>query len=531
MIENNQPHESLYKLVRNASRGPYDAIVIGSGMGGMSCAAALAKKGKRVLVLEQHYIPGGFTHMFSRKGYTWDVGVHAVGEMQVNEIPGKMLHWLTDGKIQMNSLGSPYDRFNFPDDFKIEFPDSREKFAANLKEKFPEEAKAIDRYLKLVDRAVVASMAFFAGRSFPEWLDRLLSKVVGFFTGNLWKKTTEEVLNTITKNEKLKAVLTAQWGYYGSTPNESSFAIHAVTVKHFLNGAYYPVGGSKSFADNLLKVVQNAGGETLVRASVKEILVQKGRAIGVKLETGEEFFAPIIISAAGVRATFDKMLPKEEDEKPWIKETKPLGDSPSYICLNMGFKGDIKASGAAPSNFWFMETWDMNKSLWNVEDPNSIPYILYVSFPSLKDPLHDAGPDQRHTGECITFLPWDGFERWKETRRGQREKSYQEYKKAIQERLVERLKVHLPEVMKHLDYHEMSTPLSTQFFTRAHRGAIYGLETTPKRFLHRKLRTRTPIKGFYLSGSDVTTLGIAGAMTSGLLTAATIHKTVYMKMI
>lgn len=506
-------------------------IVIGSGMGGMSCAAALAKKGKRVLVLEQHYVPGGFTHMFSRKGYTWDVGVHAIGEMRPNEIPGKMLGWLTNGQIKMNSLGSPYDRFSFPGGFQIEFPDSGEKFAANLKEKFPEEEKAIKKYFSLVNKAVFASMAFFAGKSFPEWMDRLLSKIVGFFTGNLWKKTTTQVLDTITQNQKLKAVLTAQWGYYGSTPNQSSFALHAITVKHFLNGAYYPVGGSKSFADHLLSAVQKAGGETLVRASVQEILIRDDRAVGVKLETGEEFFAPLIVSAAGVRATLDKMLPKGQEETPWIKETKPLGDSPSYVCLNLGFKGDIKAAGAASSNFWFMETWDMEHSLWDVHDPQSIAPILYVSFPSLKDPLHHSGEEQRHTGECITFVPWDAFERWKETRRGHREKSYQDYKKVIQERLLAQLKKHLPKVLEHLDYCEMSTPLSTQFFTRAHQGAIYGLEATPKRFLNTKLRTRTPIKGLYLSGSDVTTLGVAGAMTSGLLTAATIHKSIYLKLI
>ena len=79
----------------------WDAIVIGSGIGGMACAAALAKFGRKVLVLEQHYVPGGFTHTFSRKGYTWDVGVHCLGQMTEREIPGRLIRWLSDGKVEM----------------------------------------------------------------------------------------------------------------------------------------------------------------------------------------------------------------------------------------------------------------------------------------------------------------------------------------------------------------------------------------------------------------------------------------------
>jgi all-trans-retinol 13,14-reductase len=514
---------------RDASRGPFDVIVIGSGMSGMSCAAALAQTGRRVLVLEQHYIPGGCTHVFSRKGYSWDVGVHAIGQMQ--EAPGKLLAWLTDGKLRMSSLGDPYDRFDFPDSFRFSFSSSREKFAGDLKEKFPDEALAIDRYLALVNKAANASMGLFMGRSFPEWLDKAYMKLIGTLFGDWWGRTTQDVLSELTSNEKLKAVLTAQWGYYGATPDQSSFALHALTIKHFWHGAYYPVGGSTSFAECLLDVVQEAGGQSVVRASVAEIIVRDGRAVGVRLEKGEEFSAPIIVSATGAKSTFDQLIPREYRDTSWSEGIKPLGGSPAYVCLNLGFKGDIKAAGASSANFWFKETWDLNHLLWELHDPRALAPILYVSFPSLKDPLHDPGVEQRHTGECIAFVPWDAFEPWQHTRRGRREKSYQEYKKQIQERLLAQLRTHIPKVLELLDYQEMSTPLSTQFFIRSHQGAIYGLEATHQRFINTSLRTRTPIKGLYLSGADITMLGVGGALASGLLTAATIDKTIYPRLL
>ena len=117
-------------------QGPWDTVVIGSGMGGMTTTAALAKLGERVLVLEQHYVPGGFTHTFSRKGYTWDVGVHAVGEVTKHSLPGRVLAWLTDDRLQWASLGPVYDEFHFPGGFRIDFPDNPQQFRDNLVKRF-----------------------------------------------------------------------------------------------------------------------------------------------------------------------------------------------------------------------------------------------------------------------------------------------------------------------------------------------------------------------------------------------------------
>ncbi len=104
--------------------GPWDYVVIGSGMGGMTTAALLAKAGRRVLVLEQHYVPGGFTHTFKRKRWQWDVGVHAIGEVDRRAMVGRILAALTDERLDWASLGDVYDEFYYPD-FRIDFPDSR----------------------------------------------------------------------------------------------------------------------------------------------------------------------------------------------------------------------------------------------------------------------------------------------------------------------------------------------------------------------------------------------------------------------
>ncbi|MGK5084342.1 NAD(P)/FAD-dependent oxidoreductase [Bdellovibrionota bacterium FG-1] len=513
------------------SQGPWDVIVIGSGMGGMACAAALSKYGRKVLILEQHYVAGGFTHTFSRKGFTWDVGVHCLGEMGKKKIPGRLLNWLSNGHIRMEPLGNIYERFFFPDGFQIEFPSSRQDFKQTLLKAFPQEEASIDRYFAAILEVIKSAKVHFLLRTFPIWAAVATQKVMALAgRKNYWTQTTDQVLSGIIPNARLRAVLCAQWGYYGSTPRNSSFAIHAMTVQHFMGGGYYPAGGSKTIAASLLKTVHDAGGQTVVRAPVREILIEKGKAVGVILENGREIRAKTIISAAGARTT-TSLLPAEQRAAPWATEIAELKQSPPHVCLYFGLEGDIQAAGATRANQWFFETWDMEVSGWDVRDPKSVAPALYVSFPSLKDPLHDPGPNNQHTMEALTFVPWEAFEKWKDSRRGNRDKDYMEFKKDIEQRLLAQLQRHIPKLMSLVRHHELSTPLSTTFFTRAPQGAIYGLAPTPERFSNPHLRTRTPIPGLYMAGADVASLGVTGALVGGVLAAATIEPRVFSKLV
>lgn len=502
----------------------WDAIIIGSGIGGMSCAAALAKRGWRCLIVEQHYVAGGYTHTFSRKGYHWDVGVHCVGEMSRNQIPGRWLRWLSNDSIDWKHMGSVYEKFYYPDGFEIEFPSNYEGFRNALTEKFPLGHAAIDRYFKEVFRAVSEAKPYFATRILPRWTSsaaRLLGRARS--GKDYWALTTGEVLGEIISDPKLRAVLTGQWGYYGCTPSQSSFAIHAMTVVHFLSGGYYPVGGSSVIAEGLLKTVKDAGGEILLRAPVAEILVKDNRAYGVRLENGREFFSDRVCSAAGAKLTVSKLLPEHSRDQNWARRISSLHQSPPHLGLYLGVEGDIAAAGGTPANQWFMETWDMEIRDWDVRNQDTVAPILYMSFPSLKDPKHDPGPQQRHTAEVVTFVPFEAFSKWSDTRRGKREPAYMQFKKDIQDRMVAQVRRHVPKIVDLAKVVELSTPLSTVHFTRAPGGAIYGLAPVPERFKTDDLRVRTPVKNLFLAGSDITTLGVTGALVGGVLAATSLE--------
>ncbi len=506
---------------KKTPQGPWDTIVIGSGMGGMTAAAMLAKLGKRVLVLEQHYVPGGFTHMFKRKGYVWDVGVHAVGEVTQHSLTGRLLHMLTDGGLQWATLGPVYEQFYFPDGFELEFPDSPQQFRQNLLDAFPEEQEAIDRYIRYVREVAGAMKMYYLARLSSGKLGHLSEKLLARKARAHLTKRTADVLADLTQNPKLRTIFAAQWGYYGSPPNRSSFAMQALVVKHFLHGGYYPVGGAKQIAFGLLGAVAKAGGWTRIGADVQEILVEGGRAVGVRLADGEEIRAPRIISAAGVSSTVQRLLPAAYRQKSWAEKVAKLNPAPAHVCLYIGFRGDIRTAGAGSANKWFYNTWDANDEAWDISDPDNLKdaSVLYCSFPSLKDPEHDPGPKQLHTGEVVTFVPWDAFAKWTGTRWQRRGEDYEALKEKLQQHLLEQFLQRMPELRPMVDHVELSTPISTDHFCRPVKGSIYGLEPTPERFRNAFLRPRSPIPGLLFAGSEVTTVGVMGAMMGGVLAA------------
>ena len=502
----------------------WDTIVIGSGMGGMTCAAMLAKLGQRVLVLEQHYVPGGFTHSFKRPGgYHWDVGVHAVGEVSERSLTGRLLRRLTDDRLRWASLGPVYDTFDFPDGLHIDFPDSPKRFRDNLVDAFPGERPAIDAYLQRV-RDVAGSMRhYYFARLLPARAGQLAERLLARPARQAFAERTDHVLAGITDNERLRSVLVAQWAYHGSPPRRASFAIQALVTKHFMHGGYYPVGGSQQIALQLLQTVADAGGYTRISADVAQIVVENGVAVGVRMQDGEVLRARRIVSAAGAIATVDRLLPPQYADQPWVSSIRALAPAPAHVCLYLGLRGDIRSAGAGPNNRWFYNTWDSNQDAWHIghgpEDSLPAAPVLYCSFPSLKDPLHNPGPEQRHTGEVVTFVPWDRFAGWLGSRWHKRGGDYDALKQRLQDHLLAQFLAKMPGLRGMIDHVELSTPLTTDHFVRPSRGSIYGIEPTPERFANPHLRPRSPVPGLFLAGSDVATVGVIGAMMGGVLAA------------
>ncbi len=507
----------------------YDVIIIGSGMSGLSAASILSQLGKKkVLVLERHFKIGGFTHTFKRKSehgeYHWDVGLHYVGQMEEGTATRAMFDYVTQGNVRWNKMPDPYDVFIYPD-FNFKIREKESNFKYDLINKFPHEEKSIEKYF--VDLKKVS--AWFGRYNFSLTLPlqaRLISSVISSKGSNLALMTLKEYLDQNFSDVKLKALLASQWGDYGLPPSQSALAVHALIVSHYINGGFYPVGGSKEIADSIIPIVESYGGALFVNNFVKEIIIEKGKAVGVKVSEKKgngfidiEYYSEKIISTAGAYITYTQFVPKT-NEPGFIDEVKNFKLGAAHVNLYLGLKENPAKLGIKGENYWIYNSYDHDQRFVSNDDLiEGKVNGVYISFPSMKDP-----EARNHTAEIITFTRYKPFEKWASEPWKNRGEEYQKLKEKISDALINFADDHLKGFKKLIDYKELSTPLSTVYFTGNPEGAIYGIPAAPERYKMKWIGPYTHVKNLYLSGADAFGHGIVGGLMGGAITAALVMK-------
>ncbi|PJZ70797.1 phytoene dehydrogenase [Leptospira perolatii] len=510
------------------SQNQYDVIFIGSGMGSLTTASLLRQfADKKVLILEKHFTPGGFTHEFQRKQgkFHWDVGIHYVGDMQEGGLCRILSDKITRKNLKWNRMPEPFERLMFPSG-NFDIYGDPTKFQADLIARFPEEKDAIEKYMKDIRKASALFGKSLMLKQTPPPLDS--------FTNLLEDKslvTLKDYLDASFKDERLKGILAAQWGDHGLPPSKVAFAMHASLVQHYVNGGYYPVGGAGKIFDSVESIIKENGGDVLSSTEVKEILIKDGKAIGVRTKglRGEmlerDFFAPAIVSCAGAYLTYLKLIP-DSYPIPFRQALKNFYERErmtTSICLYLGLKESPAKFGFKGENYWIFSSSDHDQNFsgrnnW-IKESGDIPN-LYISFPSLKNP-----EAKNHTADVISFTDYENFAEWKEHPWKKRGEDYKTLKDQITERMLSTLESRFPGFRNIVEYAELSTPITNEHFTSHPDGAIYGLACVPERYQKEKspwFDVRTPIQGLFLTGADAGSPGIAGAMMAGLATATAI---------
>jgi len=493
----------------------FDAVVVGSGVGGLAAASLLARVGgKRVLVLERHFKPGGFTHTFERRRWRWDVGVHYVGGMGDGEPSRRLFDLASGGALHWTRLPRLFERFVYPG-LTLEVPDDEAGYRAALAEKFPGERPAIDRWFRALRAAAGWANRHFLGLALPRPAAALLARPGRAFA----LRTTAEALDATVREPLLKAVLASQWGDYGLPPSQSAFAVHALIATHYLRGAYYPSGGAGEIARTFLRQVEAAGGECRVNSEVREIRVEEGRVRGVRVVAREggrasevEIRAPVVISDAGVAATYGRLLGNAVGPRA-AEGTAAAGNS--AVTLYLGLRESPAGIGFSGQNTWLYEDADHDRAFAaRGELLLGKARFAYLSFPSMKDPTARS-----HTAEVVAVTDDGGFSRWRDLPWKRRGEEYERLKATVAGALLDLVERHAPGFRDLVAYQELSTPLTVEHFTGHPRGRIYGVPATPERFRDRRHGVRTPVKGLFLAGADATSLGVVGAFMGGVLAA------------
>ena len=514
------------KFQADKLKSNYDAIVIGSGLGGLTAAYLLAQAGKKILLLEKHFVPGGFTHTFKRSNYYWDVGVHYVGQVHKPESAlRKVFDCVTEGRLKWNDMGTVYDKSIIAGK-EFQFVCGKENQIKQLIAYFPKQENAIHEYFKAIDEVAKATPMFFGEKAMPP----LLSKLLGCFLRKKFNRysdiTTYDFLKKLTDDELLIAVLCAQCGDYGLPPQKSSFAIHAIIVAHYIDGGNYPIGGAAEIYKNIIQGITKYGGDVFVIAHVQEILIENNKAVGVKMEDGTIINAPKIISNAGARNTFTKLISESHPQLIKIRaDLQKVKPSISHICLYVGLNKSDAELQLPKNNYWVYKSEKLDQDFdLHLSDSKQEPALYYISFPSAKDPNWPIAKPNMATIQVVVACSYEWMTKWEASAWMKRGDEYLLFKEKAKEVLLTKLFEIVPQIQNHVTVCEVSTPLSTRHFSNYQQGEIYGLEHTPRRFRLNWLRTQSPIKNLFLTGQDTLTVGVGGAIFSGVITASVILK-------
>ncbi len=476
----------------------FDAIIIGAGLGGLSCGAAFARQGFKPLVIEQHTKPGGYATTFQRKDFTFDVSLHStvVGERGGvrNLIPG--FPEITD--VAFVPHPELY-RAIFPEhDIRVPQRDVG-GYIELLAHFFPEEKDGI--------KGAIEDMRGFSGD-----VQRLLAKQGKTDPGSFMNDfpylskfmsgTWAQMIDTRIRNPKLKAILCAQWIYYGLPPSQISAFYSAMPAFGYLEGGgYYPVGRSQRISDALVAFIRSHGGTVKLGTEATEILTTDGVATGVRVAGGQKYKSRAVISNAAAHETFDRLLEVEPLVKGHTRVFESLSVSLSSFQVFLGLKTDlVRKLGIKESEIFVSAGYDPDREYKSMRDADlsggGFALSLYDNLPE------KFSPPGKNTLNILTLQGFDHWQKFEADYFKGNKTAYNAEKERMADILIDSVEKRLmPGLRDAIEVKEIGTPLTNYRYTRNYRGAVYGWDQTLQNSGDKRVPHTTPIKNLYLAGA------------------------------
>ncbi len=443
-----------------------DAIVIGSGIGGLVTASQLAAKGAKVLVLEKYVIPGGSGASFKRKGYTFDVGASMIFGFGNEGYTNLLTRALKDVNEICETIPDPVQlEYHLPNKLEISVDKDSSLFIKKLSEKFPHEKAGIKKFYGTCSKVFncLHSMPLLSIEE-PTYLFKVFFKAPLSCLGLArWLPVNAgDVARKYIKDQELLKFIDIECFCWSVMPAIKTPMINAgmVFTDRHIGGINYPKGGVGKIAEKLVTGIERLGSQIRYKANVIEILTKGNKAIGVKLKSGEKLFAKTIISNATRWDTFglndqklglvkNEIVPKNEHT--WEKTYKP---SPSFVSIHLGVDKKL-----IPKNFnchhIIVENWE------NLEKEKG---VIFISIPTLLDP--SVAPENKHI--IHAFTP-SSISEWNNLTRVDYLKKKEKYFKYI----IEKISKIIPNVENSIDHKEIGTPKTHKKFLGRFEGS-YG---------------------------------------------------------
>lgn len=488
----------------------YDIIVIGGGLGGLTCGALTANAGLSTVLIEQEEQVGGYATNFSRDGFLFDSAVHLIGRCAPGGLIYDMLERLKLTDHVKFLQVEPLHRYIFPE-HDLRVPSDLKEYQELLERHFPQEQ--IGKLFETMARLAKDSARLSGGLRAKDLATFSIKHPLVFKYHN---KPLQALLDDHTKDKKLQAIITASWGYYGLPPERLS-ALYFVGgwLSYHAQGGFVIRGGAQVLSDALANSIKENGSSVLLQTRVKKIILEDGRAAGVELEGGEVLKAKYIVSNASAPQTYLKLVGREYLSKDLIKQLESWEPSASAFQLYLGVQLD--RLDIPDYTLFIADTYDHSavyRDLMEAE-PEFRGYGMTI--------YTNVEPERAPAGhQVIHLITLANYESWRAAL-NRSEEAYREMKERWTERLLTRAELLIPGLKAGIKIQEVATPLTMEHYTLNHQGAIYGWAQTVEQSGLRRPQVKSPIPGLYQAGAwTFPGGGVAAVIPSGALAARAI---------
>ena len=499
----------------------FNVIIIGGGLGGLTAGATLSKLGKKVLLLEQHYVPGGCATTFKRKDFVMEVGLHEMDGLFDKDSKVQIFDFLEVNKsVQFIQVPELFHLKSSKADFT--FPHGTASAQKALIDKFPKEEKGINEYFKLINGVLneIAKMPT------EKWKTRIIYPFMPFLFSNIVQSSKTSIGHWLDKHlqdAELKLILTANLLYYGDDPYKMSLLYFSLAQASYIGGGgHFIKGGSQKLSDYLVEYIQSHGGQVMLGAKVEKILVEKGKANGVQFRDSFNcesqpvtIYADSIIANAAI-PNIAPMLPTAYSSL-LEEKIKKQEIACSLLSIYMGFDINLRQIGIKHYSTFIQD--DSVKDLIDMKvnyqgDWNKKGFV-FVDYGQIDSGLVPSGKSFGVICAADYLSEWEGLNA----------EVYKIKKEQVAQSFIQKLESHYPGIRQHLVYYEVGTAKTIQKYTLNPKGTPYGYAQTPAQSGSGRMPSKSPIKNlFFASAWSFPGGGFTGAILSGFLSAISMNK-------
>uniref|UniRef100_UPI00257AC860 FAD-dependent oxidoreductase n=1 Tax=Candidatus Solincola tengchongensis TaxID=2900693 RepID=UPI00257AC860 len=494
----------------------FDVVVIGSGLGGLSCAAQLAKEGRKVLLLERHYVPGGYATSFLRGRFEFEISLHELSGLGDERNPGPLWRMFKDLGIT-----EKVEFVRIPDFYRcvlpgvdVVVPIGRENFEEALCEQFPDEAEGIREFTDIMFR--YASEALRANRVGMKMVmenQEEFSTLLAYFG-----KSLQEVRDPLIKDPAARTVLDVICGYYCNPPSRLSFLTYALgTVSYLRFGPWHVKGKSQALSQAFMDRIEELGGEVWLRNGASRILTDGGKVRGVEAQDGTEVLCPVVVSNANPYVTCLQLLGRENTPDWYLRRLGAWTAGASTVNLYLGVDCTYRDLGLANHETFYSEGFDVDRN-WKKMQAGEIMEPSDIAVTTYNAVDEEFSPPGTASLVC-TFIAF--AEPWLKLP----PERYFETKERVARRVLELAERVAPGLREHIEVVEVATPLTNMRYSRNPGGSIIGFDETFAGTGLVRMPAAGPLEGLYFCGAWVNIGGgYEPSLYSGYLTARQVLK-------